>query len=68
MSTPRVRPLADLLRLFIGPAHVVRAFPVLYGAEALVCTPPAAAPRMLVGVGVIATVATLAALACFPRS
>lgn len=63
MSAPR--PLSDLLRVFIGPGLWFAHFGVLYGAEASVCTPPAAAPRMLVAVGVIATVATLAALACF---
>ena len=42
MSAAR-RPLADLLRLFVPPALWFAHFVVLYGAEALICTPPAAA-------------------------
>ena len=42
MSTPRVRPLADLLRLFIGPGIWFAHFTLVYGAEALICTPPVA--------------------------
>ena len=41
MSAPR--PLGDLLRVFVPPALWFAHFGVLYGAEALVCTPPAAA-------------------------
>jgi len=59
------RPLGDLLRVFIPPALWFAHFGVLYGAEALVCTPPAAARATLIWVGAIATVAALAALAWF---
>ena len=63
MSAPR--PLGDLLRVFVPPALWFAHFGVLYGAEALVCTPPAAARSTLIWVGAVATVATLAALAWF---
>ena len=59
------RPLGDLLRVFIPPALWFAHFGVLYGAEALVCTPPAAGGHVLIWIGAIATVATLAALAWF---
>lgn len=59
------RPLGDLLGVFIPPALWFAHFGVLYGAEALVCTPPAAGRDVLIWIGAIATVAALAALAWF---
>jgi hypothetical protein len=63
MSAPR--PLTDLLGVFIGPGLWFAHFGVLYGAEALACVRPSAAPHVLIWIGAIATVATLAALASF---
>ena len=59
------RPLGDLLRVFIPPVLWFAHFGVLYGAEALVCTPPAANRHALIWIGAIATIATFAALAWF---
>jgi hypothetical protein len=63
MSAPR--PATDLFAVFIPPALWFAHFGVLYGAEALLCTPPAAARGTLVWIGALFTVATLAALAWF---
>ena len=65
MSTPRVRPLADLLQLFTGPAVWFAHFTVVYGAEALICTPPVGSPRAMVWIGAAATIAALGALGAF---
>lgn len=64
MST-RVRPLTDLLRLFIGPGLWFAHFTVLYGAEALICTPPVTPGRAMIWIAAIATIAALCALALF---
>lgn len=65
MSTPRARPLADLLRLFIGPALWFGHLAVLYGAEALICTPPLASGRAMSWIASAATILVLGALALF---
>ena len=66
MSMPRVRPLADLLRLFVGPSLWFAHFTVIYGAEALTCRAPAAtAGRIMISIGAVATLAALAALIMF---
>ena len=62
---PRVRPLADLLRLFIPPTIWFAHFTVIYGAKALICTPPVARASVMMWIGVVATAATLAALIAF---
>ena len=62
---PRVRPLADLLRLFVPPAVWFAYFTVVYGAEALVCTPPVARPSVMIWIGAAATAAALIALIAF---
>ena len=59
------RPIGDLLGVFIPPVLWFAHFGVLYGAEALVCTPPAAGRHVLIWIGAIATVAALAALTWF---
>jgi hypothetical protein len=67
MST---RPVTDLLAVFVPPALWFAHFGTLYGAEALLCTPPAAARGALVWIGALVTVAALAALAwvCAPAA
>ena len=65
MSAPRTRPFADLLRLFIGPAVWFGHFVLLYGAEALLCTPPLTPGRAMSSIAVAATIVTLVALAVF---
>jgi hypothetical protein len=62
MNAPRTRPLADLLRLFVGPAVWFLHLALLYGAEALICTPPVGSGRAMVWLGIAATVAALGAL------
>ena len=64
MST-RARPLADLLHLFIGPGLWFAHLTVLYGAEALICTPPVASGRAMGWIASAATIAVLGALALF---
>jgi hypothetical protein len=67
MSTarPRVRPLADLLRLFVAPGVWFAHFTVVYGAEALICTPPVTGRGVMIWTGAAATVLALAALVAF---
>jgi len=60
-----VRPVTDLLWLCIGPGLWFAHFAALYGAEALLCTPPAGSGRVMLWIGAIVTLAVLAALACF---
>jgi hypothetical protein len=60
-----VRPFTDLLRLVTGPAVWFAHFTVVYGAEALICTPPIGSPRAMVWTGLAATIAALAALIAF---
>ena len=60
-----VRPFTDLLRLFIGPAVWFAHFTVVYGAEALICTPPIGSPRAMVWTGLAATAVALGALTIF---
>jgi hypothetical protein len=65
MSAPRTRPLADLLWLFIGPTVWLGHFVLLYGAEALLCTPPVTSARAMMWIAFAAAVAALVALAVF---
>lgn len=65
MSALRTRPLADLLRLFIGPGLWFGHFTILYGAEALICTPPLTSGRAMVWIAAAVTIAVLAALSLF---
>lgn len=60
-----VRPLTDLLRLFVGPGVWFAHFTFVYGVEALICTPPVTRPGVMSWVGAAATVAALAALIAF---
>ena len=62
MTAPRTRPLADFLRIVAGPVVWFLHLVLLYGAEALLCMPPAGSGRTTIWVGVSATVAALAAL------
>jgi len=61
-ARPRVRPLADLLRLFVPPGVWFAHFTIVYGAEALICTPPVARPGIMLWIGAFATGAALVAL------
>jgi hypothetical protein len=63
MSAPRTRPLADLLRLFVGPVVWFLHLALLYGAEALICTPPVGSGRAIMWLSIAATVAALGMLA-----
>ena len=65
MNAPRTRPLADLLRLFIGPAVWFLHLAFLYGAAALICTPPVGSVRTMTWLGAAATVTALVVLAMF---
>jgi len=62
MSAPRTRPLADLLRLFVGPVVWFLHLALLYGAEALICTPPVGSGRAMMWLGISATIAALGTL------
>jgi hypothetical protein len=62
MSAPRTRPLADLLRLLVGPVVWFLHLVVLYGAEALICTPPVGTEQAMLWLGAAATGAAVAAL------
>jgi hypothetical protein len=62
MSAPRTRPLADLLRLFAGPTVWFMHLVLLYGAEALICTPPIGSARAMMWLGMAVTLAALGTL------
>jgi len=62
MTAPRARPLADFLRVFVGPVVWFLHLVLLYGAEALICMPPAGSGRATIWVGVSATAGALGAL------
>jgi hypothetical protein len=62
MTAPRARPLADFLRIFAGPVVWLIHLVLIYGAEALLCIPPAGSGRTMIWVGVSATVVALVAL------
>ncbi len=61
----KARPLADLLTLFVGPAVWFAYFTAIYGAEALICTPPVTTGRVMTWIGTAATLVALALLAIF---
>jgi hypothetical protein len=65
MSTPRSRPLADLLHLLIAPGVWFLHLGLLYGGEALACMSPGGSGRMIwFGAAVTAVaICALAALA-----
>ena len=62
MSTPRARPLADLLQLFMAPVIWFLHLSLLYGGEALACTFPGGAGRMM-WFGAAVTIVALGSLA-----
>ncbi|WP_065753136.1 hypothetical protein [Bradyrhizobium paxllaeri] len=62
MSAPRTRALADLLRLFVGPVVWFLHLALLYGAEALICTPSVGSGRVMMWLGIAATVTALGIL------
>jgi hypothetical protein len=61
----KARPLADLLLLFVGPAVWFAHFTILYGAEALICTPPVTTAGAMTWIGIAATLVALAVLTVF---
>jgi hypothetical protein len=61
----KARPLADLLRLFVGPVAWFAHFTVLYGAEALICTPPVTTGHVMFWIGTAVTLIALAGLIVF---
>lgn len=63
MSAPHSRPLADLLRLFVGPAVWLVHLVVLYSAEALICTRAVGSGAAMMWFGIAATIAALGTLA-----
>jgi hypothetical protein len=65
MSTPIARPLADFLWLFVGPGVWFAHFTFLYGAETLLCLPPAASPHAVLWLAAIATALALGTLGAF---
>ena len=62
MSAPRTRPVADLLRLFIGPVVWLLHLALLYCAEALICMQPVGSGQAMVWLGIAATTAALGTL------
>lgn len=63
MSARPTRPFGHALQLIVGPVLWFAHFTLLYGAEALICTPPIASGRGMMWVASAATVAALSALA-----
>jgi hypothetical protein len=61
----RVQPLSAMLQMLTGPVIWFAHFVLLYGAEALICTPPLARPGAMTSITVAATLAALGALAIF---
>ena len=62
MTAPRARPLTDFLAVFAGPVVWFFHLVLLYGAEALICMPPAGSGRAIMWVGGTATAGALGAL------
>jgi hypothetical protein len=62
MSARRTRPLADFLGIFAGPLVWFLHLALLYGAEALICIPPAGSGRAAIWLGISATIGALGAL------
>lgn len=62
MSAPRTRSLADFLWLLVGPVVWLLHLVVLYGTEALICTPPVGSGRTMMWMGAAATIVALGAL------
>jgi hypothetical protein len=62
MNAPRPRPLADLLLLLVGPVVWFLHLVVLYGTEALICTPPVGTEQTMMRLGAVATGTAVAVL------
>lgn len=60
-----VRPLSDLLRLGTGPIVWFAHFTLTYGAEVVVCRPPAPSPGAMLWFGATTTALALIALVWF---
>jgi hypothetical protein len=63
----RAQPLSAMLQMLTGPVIWFAHFVVLYGAEALICTPPLASPGAMTSITIAATLAALVALAILMR-
>jgi bacteriorhodopsin len=61
----RAQPLSAMLQMLAGPVIWFAHFVVLYGAEALICTPPLESSGAMTSVTIAATVAALVALGIF---
>lgn len=61
----RVQPLSALLQMLTAPVIWFAHFVVLYGTEALVCTPSLANPGAMTWITIVATLAALGALGAF---
>jgi hypothetical protein len=61
----RAQPLSAMLQMLAGPVIWFAQFVVLYGAEALICTPPLESSGAMTSVTIAATVAALGALGIF---
>jgi hypothetical protein len=61
----RAQPLSAMLQMLTGPVIWFTHFVVLYGAEALICTPPLASLGAMASVTIAATLAALVVLGIF---
>jgi hypothetical protein len=61
----RAQPLSAMFQMLTGPVIWFAHFVVLYGAEALICTPPLASSGAMTSVTIAATLAALVALGIF---
>ena len=65
-ATTNVRPLGDLLRVFVGPGLWAIHFAIMYGAEGLICPAlPAAQGSIMIWTASVASLAVLTALVVF---
>lgn len=62
MTATRARPLGDFLQVLVGPVVWFLHLVLLYGAEALICMPPAGSGTAAFWVGVTGTAGALGAL------
>jgi hypothetical protein len=65
-ATTNVRPLGDLLRVFVGPGLWAIHFAIMYGAEGLICPAlPAAQGSIMIWTASVASLAVLTALVVY---
>jgi hypothetical protein len=61
----RSRPLSDFIQILTGPVIWFAHFIVLYGAEALICTPPFEQPSTMMWISAASTLGAIGALGAF---